>query len=117
MGNVQDTLGIDFRTCEFDKPVIINTTNSPPSYIGSFLLAAKANASVAQKKKKKKKMLISTNDRNRLEMQTRTALVESKFRIVEQKLPYTISTTNDYSTDASMIGWGAVCQGKTTHGM
>lgn len=50
-------------------------------------------------------------------MQTRTALVESKFRIVEQKVPYTISTTNDYSTDALMIGWGAVCQGKTTHGM
>ena len=113
MGNVQDTLGIDFRTCEIDKSVIINTTNSPPSYIGSFLLAAKANASVAQKKK----ILISTNDRNRLEMQTRTALVESKFRIVEQKVPYTISTTNDYSTDALMIGWGAVCQGKTTHGM
>ena len=113
MGNVQDTLGIDFRTCEIDKPVIINTTNSPPSYIGSFLLAAKVNASVAQKKKK----LISTNDRNRLEMQTRTALVESKFRIVEQKVPYTISTTNDYSTDVSMIGWGVVCQGKTTHGM
>ena len=42
-GNVQDTLVINFRTCEIDKPVIINSTSSSPRYIASSLLAPKAN--------------------------------------------------------------------------
>ena len=44
--NVHGTSGIDFRTWKIDRPIIINSTSSPPSQITSSLFAVKANASV-----------------------------------------------------------------------
>ena len=76
MGNVQSISGVDFRTCEINRPVIINSTSSPPSQIASSFFAAKKNTSVAQK------LIISTNDRIRFGIQTRAALVDSKFTIL-----------------------------------
>ena len=38
-------------------------------------------------------LFVLTNDRTRLKTQARTALMDSKFKIVERKVPYTISTT------------------------
>lgn len=95
MGNVQDTLGIDFRTCEIDKSVIINTTNSPPSYIGSFLLAAKANASVAQKKKSSYQQMIEIDWKckqellwwnQNLELSSRKYLIQSPRQMIIQQM-------------------------------
>ena len=45
-------------------------------------------------------------------MQTRTALVDSKLRIVEQKVPYAISAMNDYSSRCINNRMGGSVSGK-----
>ena len=98
LGNVQGIQCIDSRVDKTDRNIVLHSTGSASSQNPISISPANANSSPASK------LFLSAKSSLRFQMQARADLVDPKFKVIEWKVPYTVSTTDD-NTNRCINDW------------